>query len=220
MAENSSKVADDSPKITSFEELKAYAEKNFPESFAKLPPASCYRVDDKVDHYREGPRLYVGEVIDGDEVHVLEPAFGYVDLYDILCLESPDDDELEERSIRFYEPFCWVFPVKGAETDSNTETYTYDLVLKSYIAYCQAMLGYLSSPHTFPENFISHFRTACDAVARGIENKRMMLGIGEQTGASMGKSSMCNITAPLFIFVDSSIEPILSSSICNLLNLY
>jgi hypothetical protein len=86
-------------------------------------------------------------------------------------------------TIRFYEPFRWVYAYSG-----NTTEITYCLV--SYIRYCLALCGYPDQlAANDPPRFLEYFQKACQAVAEGQEAKKLLLGIKEPAEVHEGMRS-------------------------------
>jgi hypothetical protein len=176
------------PKITTFEELKAYAEEHFPETFAKLPPKSYYNVKFARCLGHEEVRLLVGDITFSEDEGLAtqwEQVYATVKLQtQELSLKSASQTLSDMKRIRFREPFRCIY--------ANGDSWDEALKLINYIRYCLAMYGYVGQLVAVKSSsLIEWFQRACEAVVKEQETKKMLLGIKEPTEVSKGTHFLC-----------------------------
>jgi hypothetical protein len=128
----------------------------------------------------------VGDVANSTDLAmppIWEPVFATVKLHTHeLTFESKSLSLDFKAYIRFHEPFRWIY-TSGEDLRATSS------MLTSCIRYCLAMCGYpdqLAGPWEVYQSqgrgisdlfSIEHFQEACEAAARGLDDKRMLLGI-------------------------------------------
>lgn len=165
-----------------YETLKAHAETDFPEQFAKLPPYDKYKPEKLGDHLklRVGQVRAIGKFV---KPYLRRPQFVYAVVVGCgfeLWTGNTARTAISPHNVRFDAPFCYLYP-HGVPYHSTRDL---DIILRFYFESLGESVPFDPKRPYFLQ-YAQQFRSACTKIARGLANSTEEIG-----NTTQGKSSV------------------------------